>query len=61
MGYGGVLLDNPDDVVPEVGVVACKLVCKGGKDVFEFLSVKLIPRTEEAGTKESLFSHCFRE
>jgi len=59
MGYGGIILDDRDDMVLEVGVVMCKLVCKGGKDVFEFLSIKVVPGTEEAGTKKSLFGNCF--
>ena len=58
MGYGGVVLDDGDNVTLEVGIMTSKLVCKGGKDVFEFLSVKVIPGTEEAGTKESLFGNC---
>ena len=58
MGYGGVILDDRDDVASKVGIMTCKLVCKGGKDVLEFLSVKVIPGTEEAGTKESLFGNC---
>ena len=59
MGYGGVVLDNGDNMVLEVGIMTCKLVCKGGEDVLEFLSVKIIPGTEEAGTKESLSGNCF--
>jgi hypothetical protein len=58
MGYGGVILDDRDNVALEVGITICKLVCKGGKDFFEFLSVKVIPGTEEASTKESLFGNC---
>ena len=29
MGYGGVFLDNLDDVISEMGEVACELVCEG--------------------------------
>ena len=58
MGYSGVIFDGRDDVGLEVGIMACKLVCKGGEDIVEFLSVKIIPGTEEAGTKESLFGNC---
>ena len=43
----------------EVVVMICKLVCKGGKDILEFFSFKIIPRTEKAGTKKALLSNCF--
>ena len=42
----------------KVGVMACKLVCKGGKDVLEFPSVKVVPGTEKASTKELLIGNC---
>jgi hypothetical protein len=58
VGQGGISLDDRDDVGSEVGVVACKLVSKGGEDVFELLPVKVIPRAEEAGTKETLLGNC---
>ena len=38
--------------------MACKLVCKGGENVFEFSSVKVIPGTEKASTKETIIN-CF--
>ena len=41
--------------------MACKLVCKGGKDVLELPSVEVISGTEEASTEESLVGDCFRE
>ena len=59
MGYSGVILDGRDDVVLELGIMMYKLVCKGGKDMLEFLSIKVIPGTEEASTKKSLFGNCF--
>ena len=59
MGYGGVILDSRGDVTVKVGIMMSKLVCKGGEDVFEFPSVKVIPGAEEAGTKQSLFGNCF--
>ena len=52
------MLDDRDDMGLEGGIMMCKLVCKSGKDVFEFLSVKVVSRTEEAGTKKSLFGNC---
>ena len=61
MGQGWVLLDNPDNVASEVGVITCKLICKGGKDVFELPSVEVIPGTEEAGTKKSIIGNQVRE
>jgi len=61
VGYGGVILDDWDNMALEVGIMTCKLVCKGGEDMLEFLPVKVIPGTEEAGTKESLFGNCLRE
>ena len=54
MGYGRVLLDSGNNMGSNGWVLASKLICKGGEDVFELLSVKIIPGTEEAGTKESL-------
>ena len=54
MGQSRVLFDNPDNVVLEVGVMICKLVGKGGEDVFEFPPVEVISGTEEAGTQEPL-------
>ena len=54
MGYGGVLLDGGNNMGSKGWVMAYKLICKGGKDIFELLPFKVIPRTEEAGTKESL-------
>ena len=54
MGQGRVLLDAGDDVASEVGVMTCKLVRKGWKDVFEFPPVKVIPGTEEASTEGSI-------
>jgi hypothetical protein len=54
VGEGRVLLDTRDDVASEEGVAACELVGKGGKDVFEFPSVEVIPGTEEAGAEESI-------
>ena len=56
MGYGRVILDDGDYVGLEGGIMICKLVCKSGKDVLEFLAVKVVSRTEKAGTKESLLS-----
>ena len=58
MSKGGIILDNGDNVALKVGIVMCKLVCKGWKDVFEFLSVKIISGAEEASTKEPLFGNC---
>ena len=57
MSKGGIILDNGDNVALKVGIVMCKLVCKGWKDVFEFPSVKVIPGTEKAGTKDSIISN----
>ena len=54
MGYGGVILDGSDDLVSKLGVMACKLVCKGGKDILELLLVEVISGAEKACTKESL-------
>ena len=59
MGQGGVPLDGSDDVVSEMGIVTCKLVCDGGEDIFEFPSVKVVSGTEEAGTKDSLSGNHF--
>ena len=59
VGYGGVLLDDVDDAVPEAGITACELVCKGRKDILEFPSVKVIPGTEEAGAEGSITGECF--
>jgi hypothetical protein len=59
VGQGRVFLDTCDDIVSEVGVVACKLMCKGWKDVFEFSSVEVIPGAEEAGTEGSISSNHF--
>ena len=61
MGYGRVFFDASDDVTSKVRVVACKLMCKGGEDIFELLSIKVIPGTEKAGTKESMIGNNFRE
>ena len=61
MGKGGVPLDTGNDVTSEVGVAACELVCKGGENVFEFPSIKVIPGTEEAGAEESIGGNRFRE
>jgi hypothetical protein len=61
VGDGWVLLDTCNDVTSKVRVVTCELVCKGGEDVFELPSVEIIPRTEEAGTEESLVENSFRE
>ena len=57
MGQSRVLPDSGNDVVSKAGVVTCKLVCKGWKDVFEFPSVKVILGTEKAGTKDSIISN----
>ena len=54
MGYSGILLDSGNNVGLKRWVKASELVCKGGKDVLELFSVKIIPGTEEAGTKEPL-------
>jgi len=58
---GGVILEDCDNVALKVGVIICKLVGKGGKDVLEFPPVKVVPGTEEAGTKETCFGNCFSE
>ena len=60
MGYGRFIFDDGDDITLEVRVITCKLVCKGGKDIFEFLLVEVFSGTEEASTKESLFGNCLR-
>ena len=57
MGQGGILLDCIDDVALEVGIVTCKLVCKGRKDVFELSSIKVIPGTKKASAKKSLIGN----
>jgi len=61
MGYSRVLLDNSNEGASEMGVMMCKLECKCGKDVFELLSVEVIPRAEEASTQHSLLDSHFRE
>jgi hypothetical protein len=61
VGQGWVLLDNPNDVASEVGVTACKLICKGGKDVSELPSVEVISGTEKTGTEGSMAGNCVRE
>ena len=53
MGYSRVILDSGDDVASEVRVAACKLVCKGGKDVLELPPVEIVPGTEKASTEGS--------
>jgi hypothetical protein len=55
VGEGRVLLDTRDNAASEVRVAACKLICKGGKDVFELLSFEVISGTEKAGAKETVF------
>ena len=35
-------------------LLACELVRECGKDILEFLSVEVIPRTEEAGTEGTI-------
>ena len=52
--HGGVLLYGSDDPASKRGVLACKLVRECGKDILEFLSVEVIPRTEEAGTEGTI-------
>ena len=61
MGQGGIVLEDGDDVGLKEGVIICKLVGKGGKDVLEFPPVKVIPGTEEASAKETFFGNCFSE
>ena len=59
MGYSRVPLDTGNDVASEVGITACKLVCKCGKYVFELLSVKVVSGTKETSTKDFLVGNCF--
>ena len=59
MGKGRVFLKIGNDMPSKVGIAACKLVCKGGKDVFELPSVEVLPGAEKAGTKESLIGNSF--
>ena len=61
MYEGRILLDDGDNMASKVGVTACELVCKGGKDVFELPSVEVITGTEKAGTEDSFVGECFRE
>ena len=61
MGQGRILLDNPNDMASEEGVATCELTCKGGEDIFEFSSIKVIPGTEEASAEESIAGNHFRE
>ena len=53
MGLGRLLLYSSDNTALKVGVTACKLICKGGKDVLELPPVEVIAGTEEASTEES--------
>ena len=54
MGQSWVLFDSSNNVVLEVGVTVCQLICKGWKDLLKFLSIKVLPGTKEAGTKNPL-------
>lgn len=61
VGYSGVIFNGPDDVVPEVGVVAGELVCEGREDILEDFPIEEIPRTEKASTEESVMGDYFRD
>ena len=43
-----------DDLLSECGVATCELICKGRKDVLEFLSIEVIARAEETCTERSI-------
>ena len=49
--YRRVPLYDPNDLTPKCGVLACELIGKRRRDVLDFLSVEVIPKTEEAGTE----------
>ena len=57
MSNGRVLLDSVGDVGSEVGVVACKLVPKGWKNILEFPTIEVIPGTEKTSTKNPLLGN----
>ena len=61
MGEGRIILEVGNNTTSKVGITACKLVCKGGEDIFELLPVEVIPGAEEASTKNSFLGGCFRE
>ena len=42
MGKGRVLLDTGDNMVLKVGVMVCKLICKGRKYMLELPLLKVV-------------------
>ena len=55
------LLQNPEQLLSEMGIPAGKLEGEGWEDLLEVAAVFKIPRAEEAGSKLAILEGCLGE